>query len=339
MIPSAGMVLDFARKLCHDTEIPGGQRYTDAYLQPYAQSVWADLFQAYAIHRLPRASRQFFYILPPFTASLSVSTLGVSPADLDHIEERMVNLEEILTIANIEPHTSADAETKPDQCRVTTTNQEHNFVDGDRVALWGVGPQITDDINDTWMVRPVGPPMPYHFVLMGCTASATEAPPLPYNPSQTASILKTSSPFSPMKAGLNQDQQPLSAGLMGNFEWREGKLIFRGSSSAIQLRLRVKIAPNFPTLATDSLGIEGCYNYLSYGIAARALRQDDPRTAQDYAQDAWGSNSFEPDLMQPGGHLKNFLHPQRRQEQASPAIIRPGYGADRRRGFRFFIPR
>jgi hypothetical protein len=334
MIPTAKQVLDFARKLCHDTEIPGGQRYTDAYLREFAQSAWSDLFQAYAIHQLPRAKRRFYYILPAFTDSLAPAALGIDIGDLQLMEERVVDPATILGIANVQPHTSKDALPVVDQCRIYTTNQAHGFIDGDRVTVWGVGPQITDDINDQWMVRPVGDPAPYEFVLMGCSADATDL--LPYSPIQTASVIKSSNTFSEMSADSDQGQQPLASQTLGKYEWREGRLHFRGSASTIQLRLTLNVSPDFPILSTQSLGINGCFNVMAYAIAARALMQDDRNTAIGYAIEAWGpsAESGQPNLAEPGGHLQNFLRPQRRQQQNLPPIVRPGYGFGKRSGMR-----
>ena len=331
MTPTLQQVYDFARKLCLDTEVSGGQRFTNPFLQEFGEAAYADIFTAFTLANLPRIYRDTYFILDPHTTVLYPETAGITNIQEPRfVSERSVDLDRVMTVTGLEPQITLDGQPRADHCRVNVGPVQHSLVDGNLVTVWGAPTSFVSlDIEDEWMVQVGGVS---DFILAGCRAQRLVAGPMPVD--GRMSVYQSTERF--VELTMVKEIQPRiggPGGSLGQVKWEAGRWNFPGATVARQLKISYFLGGKLPTgPAADpysvSLGIDGCLNYMSYAVAARALQADAPGLAASYGRTAWGGDGVEPPLHQPGGYLRLLMQPAKRGRQMLP-IDRPAYAPSR----------
>ena len=80
MTPTWAIINEAVRSRTGDTEIAGGQAYTDAILAPHNRQAWADLFRALNRFGVSYVNAETFVSLPANSTYLDTAANGISGA-------------------------------------------------------------------------------------------------------------------------------------------------------------------------------------------------------------------------------------------------------------------
>lgn len=256
MIPTRAQVESKIRELLGDTEVSGGQIYTNALLDPSIQSAYACLFRVMARHSLPLPIRQSYYNLPAYTSYLLPSSMGISnfgePASVNPVSERA-------------PHNSASVTagaltTSPPYLSLTTS-APHSFTAGQRTLVYGLA-GFSDEVNDEWTIDV---PDVTHVRLMGAQPSGAWT-----SGGTITDSAETFSALTPYSSLLTLPARTTPAATLGAFAWQGDAFRFPPCSSIRQLRLGYTLSGQAP--ASGSMGVDDALDFLAtYAGAVSSL--------------------------------------------------------------------
>src|SRR5690348_18059822 len=78
MIPTFENICDRARAHLGDTDVAGGEKYTNTYLTPYFGTFWEEFYGKIAAIGGPKIKNRAYYNLAAYTTLLSPATAGIS---------------------------------------------------------------------------------------------------------------------------------------------------------------------------------------------------------------------------------------------------------------------
>jgi hypothetical protein len=89
MIPTVTEVKDFVRALLNDTQVAGGEIYTDTALQPFLASKYEEMFAEMLKEQVPAIERIATYTVTAGTTSVTPATMSVAGlGEIVSLEER-----------------------------------------------------------------------------------------------------------------------------------------------------------------------------------------------------------------------------------------------------------
>lgn len=272
-------VFDKTRILLGDSEVSGGQIYTDdgasgtINLNSLLATVNSEALRHMQELENRFVIRDFFAALVPFQAYLDPASVSV--VDVGEIREvRARSITATLDIAAVTPNLSTSV------CRVQTS-AAHGLADGNLVVVTGSVGGISNILGE-WIVDVVSAD---EFDIHGCRASGTYT--------SGGQVVDPSGNWSdPL---VHRDYLNLESGKQNEYNWSQDVLRFVSSSQARLIKVEYKISGTLPAADADSLAPDDMADYFCYRLAGLAAEADgDYETAQRMQFQAIGPNPDEP---------------------------------------------
>lgn len=256
MIPLRSDVSNSVRYLLGDTEVAGGQVYTDAFQAPLLNLRYQEMYQRLYGVGAERVQAEGYYLLPPYTPIFTPSLAGMTNfGGPNEVWERGGTT--AYAISGAVPSSPSAG-----FLRLTVAALPSTVVTGTRVELYGVG-GISADVNDSWVLTVNSPTS---VDLNGCAATGTYT-------SGGFLLVSTEQWQGPLTPRATQDEligvSPQSSGL-SLYSWQRGVLRFPICSVARELRILYQLSSSLPVssqAAGDSMGVDDCLDVLATGTA------------------------------------------------------------------------
>lgn len=288
----AGDLTPLVRHLLGDTDVAGGDLFTDGEIHPSFISAWDELISMMAADQIPAAKRIWYHILPAYTTILYPSQAGIN--DLDSL----VRLRERTAVTQIA--ITACISGTGGAIQITTASP-HGFASNQLTQVMDL--QGVRGANGQWYATVVDPS---NLLLKGSMFPSDAA----YVASTGAVEPANANQFLPVHRREDLPQRDPDTALI-EFAWREDNLQFIGATVDAQLEITYLSDGTAPSL-TGSLIYDGIQNALAYRTAA-LLAYKHGRGQDDGARldrDARGD-----DLDGHGGHYYTFLQRKIREMQ------------------------
>ena len=287
-----GDLTPLVRNLLGDTDVSGGDLFTDTEIHPSFVSAWDELMSLMAADQIPTAKRIWYHILPAYTTILYPSQAGIT--DLDSL----VNLRERPAVTQIGLTACASGTGGAIQL---TTATPHGFTTNQLTQVMDIGG--VKGANGQWYVTVVDPS---NLLLNGSIFPSDAA----YVANSGAVEPENTDQFIQVHRREELSQRDPDSRLL-DFAWREDNFQFIGATSDVQLEITYLSDGTAPG-TTGSLVYDGIQNALAYRTAAllaykHGRGQDD---GQRLDTDARG-----PELDGHGGHYYTFLQRKIREIQ------------------------
>jgi len=327
MIPTGSMIAETARLVyLGDTEVPGGQIFTDSILQPSINSAFRTLMDNLrrSDDRTPR--RMGFYNLPAYTTSLTPADMGIAnmggPKELWH---RSVGSTYSATVAAFNDKTN----TTPRSVDLTISGGTSSFSAGAQVVTFNFDSSVTQDINDMWHIQVVDANT---IRLLGCAAQDADGDGV-----GTTGVVSTSpEDYSPQpNATLRLEIQDNIGGAsttISEWAWKDGRFRFPPCTSARQLKILYMISGDPPLNLGDPYGIDNSLDFLaSYAAGLAANMKGYKGMAGDIFRLAVGREDGDPKDGD-AGFLGQYMRPQVKQQQ-NVRVVMPPFRYKRNTGY------
>jgi hypothetical protein len=145
-----------------DTEIVGGQVFTNSFLEPHMAEAWAGFVAAQAKWSLPYTEKESFVYVQPYQDYIDVAQSGL-PNPKQIMEVWSCGKPSVISQLPQSPAPSNDPNTG--DVRVVPTDIT-GFTTGDKVGIYMDPRFYGGGVNDEWAVRVDSP----YLVLLGCRA-------------------------------------------------------------------------------------------------------------------------------------------------------------------------
>ncbi len=303
---------DAARAYLSDTQVPGGEVFTNTVLQPSFAEPYRRAYRT--MQGLSKRIQSTVYVnLPASTTVLVPSAYGITNfAEPETIEERPAsNAITITSVANTTP------------IAVTATahglGSAGTMVEGVVSGVLGSGSSSGFGSWGKWFVTIVDAD---HFTLNGSVASGvgTGGVFTPWNQLQ----------FQPLQP-LDQDGQGMDGvpeQALGVYRWYDESLKFRGATGIQQLRIMYWASGAPPLLQSTVIGIDDMIDFLACATAANAARSKGWAIAEQLKITAYGADQ---DSDAQGGLLGEFMKIQVSTMQRGPQRRRQPFRGHRPR--------
>lgn len=253
-------IFDDVRSLLHDTQVAGGELYTNNYLLTGYQSggvvgsgsLFGEPYRT-MFGKLAGGSKRVqpnaYIVLPSNTTVIIPSTYNITDfAEPEMIEERPATAG--ITISSTDTSTPIKV-TAPSH---GLTGQVEGTVSGvaGTAAPWGNWFATVIDGNT--------------FSLNGSASDGVAGTGGAFYPSNTEPFTEVI----PTRFASGLDGPP--QGVLGNYLWSNGRLQFRGAVGPVQLRITYYASGSAPTNPNYTIWIDNCRDFLAHATAANAAR-------------------------------------------------------------------
>lgn len=286
-------VLTQARALLRDTQVVGGEDFTDSVLMPYFQEGYRRLYQAMMGASSKRAQRIVYLNLPFNTTVLIPSVYGIT----DMFEPVLV--EERAAGTNIAISSTTNAQP------ISVNAPSHGLSTGNEVivsgvtgttAPWGQWFITVTDANNFTLNGSLGD---------GATGSGGYCT-VPNN-IQFTQVLSIDSPEQGLDGAVTNSLQV--------YMWINQQLLFRGCTENQQLRITYWASGVAPTITSTVIAIDNSIDFLAYATAWGAANASGWKELADtLLAIAYGR----PDIPWPTGMLADFVAGMTRALQRGP---------------------
>lgn len=290
MIPTIQAVKDKARALLGDAEVTGGQVFTDAILQPYCETAFADLYRVLDLFNIQFVERNLYYVLPANQTAFYPRQAGHNNFG-EPVAVRIREPTETVAISNVA------VDLVNPWCLVTTA--ANTFSTGDTVIIYNVQ-LVSFDVNDEWTIEVVNSTT---IKLLGCRATGA------YTDGGQDFASKSTHNWSDPLRFLDSPADVHKLGVDGvdAVAWERDRFIFNRSTIDRQIMIEYSLSGALGTTDTDSVGIDDSLDYMAYRAASLAA---EPFGAQDLASryERQSIGSVEAlSANEPGGFLGNMV--------------------------------
>lgn len=294
--PTLDQVYTAARAILADTEVPGGQIYTDSILLPHVQSAVRRMAQAMRGITDSRIIRVFYYVLPANTSVLVPTTAGVT----DMQEPIEVGQRSGLTVADISSIT-----VNPSSITANTA-VANDFATGDIVTLTTLnGLRYRPAQYAVTVVSGT------QFIVNGLVATGTYigGGKAVYSDNKFSDVQQS---YDINFTGGNTQQQ------LDSYAWRDGQFLFKGSTDQRELKVTYYSSATVPTTGSDVIEVDDSLDFLATYAAAKAARgQGAKDIGSELMADAVGSSVDQGSVR--GGRLYDLFNSAVKQwQQMSP---------------------
>jgi len=310
-------VYDAVRGIMGDTQVPGGEIYTDTLLQTHYQAAYSEMYRAAQSAQYPLVRRESYYNLPANTGYLNPATAFIYNLGQPESVEARINVT-AWSVSSFSPTTPGLG------FATLTTSIPTTLNSGNQAVLYGLA-GVSDDANDQWTVTVTNPST---IVLNGCASIAVGTP------VTTTAVLSSSAEqfnaLTPVERLSWEDVAPVDRPLF--YAWEGNVFRFPPCSGIVQLRIVYSLSGNAPTIITQPVGVDDCLGFLSYRTASlAALSRSLVQRASVYENLSVGPNWLSQQI--PGGMLAQLLSPAIRNLQRLPPSKRrsPPFGRIRNR--------
>lgn len=322
MIPTGVEVAQLAREtFLGETEIPGGQIFTDSILVGPINASYRLLYAQMMRIDERKARATAFYNLPAWTTYLSPVDMGLgtrmgAPKEL---WDRRVDTVWTATVLAI----NASTETTPSSVDLTVTN--HGLQTGAQVITYNFR-GMTPDISDVWHIEAVDANT---IRLLGCTARAAAT--TPSNPTTgvgSTGVVSNSNedwPRDPIKQVIEvEPRRQQVASNLTQWAWKDGIFRFPPSHTARQVKIIYAVSGDYGPDLTQSIGIDNSAEFLACYAAAIAANAKgaNPGTAPKLFEMAVGNTTGDPGNAD-GGYLGALIRPLVHAQENVRCIMPP----------------
>jgi len=327
MIPTGQQIAETARLVyLGETEVPGGQMFTDAILNEPINTAYRVLIDNLmrTDDRHPR--RMAYYNLPAYTTSITPEDMGIAnmggPKELWH---RSVG---VTWEATIEAFNAA-TKTAPSSVDLTLTGGVGDLSTGDQVVAFNFDSAVTQDINDMWRVEVVDGNT---IRLLGCSAADATGAGV-----GTIGVISNSPEAFPAQPNSDllleiQDDPGDARSILSSWCFKDGRFRFPPCSTARQIKVLYLISGKPPDNLAQSFGVDNSLNFLaSYAAGLAANARGTTGTAERIFTLAVGNPSGDPGDGD-GGFLGQYLRPQVKIQQ-NVRVVMPPFRQKRNTGF------
>ena len=261
MIPTAANVFDLARKKLGDSEVAGGQIFTNTYLQDHLQSAYSDLFNVLSENGTRLVYRNAHFVLPAHSEFFLPASAGI--ANFGRPLELRTNKIRLQTTVS-----AGSQQSSPDRYRVTT-GAAHGLASGDHCIVYKMG-GLSDEINNQWSVVLVDAT---NVDLMGVVPTGTYT--------SGGIFVVSENPGSWTEEFSLVDDPHIGESQVG-----VRGAVFSWDGVAVRLRgvdydrlLRIAYMPSATAPSSGSLFFDNSLNFLAYRAAALAAEDKGASTA------------------------------------------------------------
>ncbi len=309
-----------------DTEIPGGQIFTDAILNEPIRASYRVLYDNLLRqdNRTPR--RMAYYNLPPYTTSITPADMGIAnmggPKELWH---RSVGTTWTATIEAFNLKTN----TTPASVDLTLTGGVGTLITGSQIVTFNFDSNTTQDINDMWHIEVIDSNT---IRLLGC--SALDA---------TGSAVGTTGVVSNSPEDYSREPNSVlgyeildnnggASTTLNEWCWKDGRFRFPPCTSARQIKVLYLISGEPPVNLGDSYGIDNSLNFLAaYAAGLAANSKGAKGTAERIFTLAVGRADGDPKDGD-AGFLGQYMRPQVKIQQ-NVRVVMPPFRRKRNTGY------
>src|SRR5580704_2152717 len=252
---TVSQIFDDVRMLFHDTQVAGGEVFTNGYLIGTTGTSGNMLGEPYRTmySKITGASKRVQpnvrVVLPVNTTVLIPETYNIVDfSEPELIEERVAGTQ--IAIASTDTSTPIN---------VTTVAPHGLGPNGTMVEGAVSGVAGTSAPWGNWFVTVTGPTT---FSLNGSASDGIAGTGGALFAASTASFTEV---FTTDFAG-GLDGQPQSC--LGNYLWSNNRLQFRGATSATELRITYYASGTVPANVNYQIAVDNCRDFLAYGVAS-----------------------------------------------------------------------
>lgn len=250
-LPTLTECYDQTRAKCGDTEVSGGQIYTNTLLLPHIQEATRALWRGLRNLAVPRVRRTFFYTLPANTNTFYPATAGITD-----FSEPSGPVAQRGSLTSVAVSTAAQS---GNNLAVTTTGA-HGRATGDMVVLEQIvglkGANVLASITVTGAST---------FTANGVLATGVYV--------SGGLVVTSSNEFSDLvwAQSVPSSTTQSSAGL-NSCVYAGGYFQFAPSNDARQLRVQYWSSASIPAVGADQIGFDDCIDFIATYAAAKASK-------------------------------------------------------------------
>lgn len=294
MLPTVTQIYAQTRANIGDTEVSGGQIYTDPILLPHVQEAVRVLYRGMRGVCAPLITKTWFYTLLENTNQLKPSTAGL---------DNFVAPVAVLARVGLDTYSINAATYAASPAGVTvTTSTANNFDTGDLIVLEQMGAMIGANT-----IAAITALSSTQFRANGVVTSGSYV--------SGGKAVKSANEFTPVYVApeINQGRSNLNSQI-GAFAWREGLFQFTTCTQATQLKILFRSSAANVTTGADIVEIDDSIDFLSYFTAYSACKaQGADDQSREFFIRSVGSGYFDGVT---GGELLNLTRTQIQQIQA-----------------------
>lgn len=240
--PTLTEIYNQTRAVIGDTEVSGGQIYTDSILLPHVQAATRQLWRSLRNLATPRVQRVFYYCLPANTSVFYPATAGItdfaSPANDVGVRRDVTQV-------------SISAATQGATGLTVTTSGAHGLTTGDTVVL----EQIVG-LKNANVLCTVTVTNSTVFVANGLVTTGTY--------SSGGKVVTSDNQFYPLTwapvipSATTQNTPWLSVAV-----WTDNRFQFMPSNEVVQLMVPYWSSAAVPASGSDVVGLDDCMDFLA----------------------------------------------------------------------------
>jgi hypothetical protein len=289
--PTLTNIYEQTRSECGDTEVAGGQIYTNALLLPHIQAACRELWRGMRNLAVPRVSRVFYYTLPANTSVFYPSTALIT--DFSEPSGPISRRGSLTTVA-------VAAATQASGYLDITCTGAHNLSTGAMVVLQQLG-----GLNGA---------------NVACTVTASSATQLFANGLVTTgtytsggSVVTSRNEFGDIAWANVLPSTTQATDGISSVSYKDGFFQFMPSTTEQQIRVPYWSSANVPTTGSDTVAVNDCIDFLAQFAGSKACKA---QGANDRAAALW-EEAVGPEYTRGvmGGSLRQLLITAVRQIQ------------------------
>ncbi len=287
------------RAECGDTEVAGGQIYTDALLLPHIQNATRALWRGMRNLAIPRVRRALYYTLPANTSVFYPATALVT--DFSDPSGPVAARGGVTMIANI-------AATPVAAGLDITCPSPHGLVTGNTVVL-----EQIPTLKNVNVLCAITAGSATQLIANGVitTGTAVSGGYVTYSNNEFGDLQWATS----IPSASNNTSTQLGAVL-----WQNGYFQFVPCSEAKQIRIFYWSSAQVPTAGSDQIGVNDCIDFISQFAASKAQKaQGANDRAATAMEQAVGPGYTRGNI---GGELLQLLQAAVRERQNLPPYMR-----------------
>lgn len=298
--PTLDEVYTQTRSECGDTEVVGGQIYTNSLLLPHIQNATRALWRGMRNLAVPRVRRVLYYTLPA-NASVFYPSIALV-TDFSEPSGPVAARGGVTMIPNI-------AATPVARGVDITCSGPHGLTTGNTVVLEQI--PILKNINIQCSVIATSS---FQLIADGVLTSGpsfTAGGYVTYSNNEFGDLQWASS----IPSGVNNTSTQLGAVL-----WQDGYFQFIPSSEDKQLRIFYWSSAQIPTVGSDQIGVNDCIDFISQFAASKAQKAQGANDRAATAMEQAVGPGYTRGVI--GGELLQLMQTAVRERQNLPPYMR-----------------
>ncbi|NBW07808.1 MAG: hypothetical protein EBR82_07255 [Caulobacteraceae bacterium] len=260
--PTLTEIYDKTRSECGDTEVAGGQIYTNALLLPHIQAACRELWRGMRTLAVPRVSRTFYYTLPANTSVFYPSTALITDFS--------------------EPSGPVSVRGSLTSIGVAAATQASGFLDITCTGIHGLSTGAVVVLQQLGGLNGAN---------VACTVTASSASQLFANGLVTTgtytsggNVVTSQNEFGPLPWASALPATTQAVDGISSVVYQDGFFQFMPSTTEQQIRVPYWSSAAVPTTGTDTVAVNDCIDFLSQFAGSKACKA---QGANDRAASLW----------------------------------------------------